>query len=52
MLFTGLVVLVDSLVPKLLVLFVCLGFMLWGPRGVVLPLHDFSLVWSFLVSFL
>jgi hypothetical protein len=52
MLFTGSVAFAGSLVPRLLVLFVCLGFALWGPRGVVRTLHAFSLVWSLLVSFL
>jgi len=52
MLFTGSVVFVGSLVPRLLVLFVCLGFTLWGPGGVVWPLRAFSLVWSLLVYFL
>jgi len=52
MLFTGSVVLASSLVPGLLVLFVWLGFVLWGVGGAVRPLHAFSLVWSLLVYFL
>jgi hypothetical protein len=52
MLFTGSVAFVGSLVPRLLVLFVCLGLALWGLGGVVRPLCAFSLVWSLLVSFL
>jgi hypothetical protein len=52
MLFTGSVVLVGSLVPGLLVLFVWLGFTLWGAGGEFQPLRAFSLVWSMLVSFL
>jgi hypothetical protein len=52
MLFIGSMAFAGSLVPRLLVLFVCLGFVLWGPRGVVQPLHAFLMVWSLLVSFL
>jgi hypothetical protein len=43
MLFTGSVVLAGSLVHGLLVLFVWLGFTLWGPRGAVRPVRAFSL---------
>jgi hypothetical protein len=50
-LFTGSVVLASSLVRGLLVLFVCLGFVLWGPGGVVHLVGAFSLVWSLLFSF-
>jgi hypothetical protein len=52
MLFTGSVAFVGLLVLGLPDLFVCLGFVLWGPGGVVQPLHAFLLVWSLLVSFL
>jgi len=52
MLFTRSVAFAGSLVPGLLVLFFFLGFALWGPGGVVRPLHAFSLVWSLLVYFL
>jgi hypothetical protein len=43
MLFIGLVVLAGLLVRGLLVLFVWLGFTLWGPGGVVWPVCAFSL---------
>jgi hypothetical protein len=43
MLFVDSVVLVGSLVCGLLVLFVCLGFTLWGPGGAVQPVRAFSL---------
>jgi hypothetical protein len=52
MLFTGSVVFAGLLVPGLLVLFVCLGFVIWGIAGVVRTLRSFSLVWSLLVAFL
>jgi len=51
MLFTGLVVLTGSLVHGLLVLFVWLGFMLWGRGAAVGHVHSFSLVWWFLFYF-
>jgi hypothetical protein len=50
--FTGSMDSASSLVLGLLVLFVCLGFALWGPGDVVQPLRAFLLVWSLLVSFI
>jgi len=43
MLFVGSVVPAGSLVHGLLVLFVWLGFTLWGPGGAVCPIHGFLL---------
>jgi hypothetical protein len=51
MLFIGSEVLVGSLVHGFLVLFVCLRFALWGPRGAVRPVRAFSLVWCLLFYF-